>query len=65
MYDKTDGYYSMLDEQRAEQNCSLCTGCHTARQLSAHPRHGDKAWLCDCTLSRGENGSLQVLETEP
>jgi hypothetical protein len=33
MYDKTDGYYSMLDDQRSEQNCSLCTGCHTARQL--------------------------------
>ena len=62
MYDTTDGYYFMRDDQRVEENRQICEKCHTARELAADPRRGTKGWhwVCDCTVHRDVDESFQA-----
>jgi hypothetical protein len=61
MYDPTNGYYFMRDNQRVEENRQLCEKCHTARELAADPRRGAKNWhwVCGCVVNRGADDSFQ------
>jgi hypothetical protein len=52
MYDTTDGYYFMCNDQRVEENRQICERCHTARELAVDPRWSATSWICDCTLNR-------------
>jgi hypothetical protein len=60
LYDREQGYYFMRNDQIAEQNRQFCMNCNTVRRLGAHPKHGEKAWLCNCNSRSAEDESFQA-----